>query len=59
MRIKVRSKMDSLEPHFLTPAQCRARAELIRRTAEKTAIMPLRRQLLEIAAQYDRIAGSR
>jgi hypothetical protein len=51
--------MDSFEPHFLTPAQCRARAELIRRTAEKTAIMPLRRQLLEIAAQYDRMARSR
>jgi hypothetical protein len=51
--------MDSPKPHRLTPAQCRARAELIRRTAEKTAVMPLRRQLLEIAAQYDLMAGSR
>jgi hypothetical protein len=51
--------MDSLEPHFLTPAQCRARAELIRRTAEKTSITQLRRQLVEIAAQYDRMAEPR
>ena len=49
--------MDSLEARFLTPAQYRARAELVRRTAEKTRDPDLRRQLLEIAIHYDRLAG--
>ena len=49
--------MDSREAPYLTPAQCRARAELIRRTVAKASRPELRQELLEIAVQYDRLAG--
>ena len=49
--------MDSFEAH-LTSAQYRARAELARLTAEKTPDKRLRRQLLEIADQYDRLIAA-
>jgi|GraSoiStandDraft_45_1057281.scaffolds.fasta_scaffold94733_4 hypothetical protein len=50
--------MDSLEAHFLNPAQCQARAELVRCTAKATANFDLRQHLLEIAAQYEHLAVS-
>lgn len=39
------------------PAQCLARAELVRRTAAKASRPELRQELFEIAVQFDRLAG--
>jgi hypothetical protein len=48
--------MDHFVPRRLTPDQCRARAEFIRRTAETMNRMEVRQRLLDLAQQYHRLA---
>ena len=52
--------MDTLQADTqrLTPDQYRARAQLVRRTADEMTRETLRRQLLRIADEYDLLAGS-
>jgi hypothetical protein len=50
--------MDSIEPNAqqLTSNQFRARAEIVRSTADQMTRATMRRQLLRIAAEYEWLA---
>lgn len=49
---------DDLDPLKTTPEQYRERAALIRRQVETLSNAAVRRQLLDIAQQYEQVADS-
>ena len=49
--------MDNLDVWFLTADQCRARAELIRQTAENMKIETVRLNLRRLAERYEEMAA--